>query len=122
MNAVSWFEIPVSNMERAIGFYNTIFGFDLKVNLMGELQMAWFPGDHGGRGASGSLIQHEAYTPSTEGVLVHFACEDVAVNISRVPETGGQVLKEKTQISEEVGFMAMAIDTEGNRIAFHSQK
>ena len=30
MNAVSWFEIPVSNMERAIGFYNTIFGFDRK--------------------------------------------------------------------------------------------
>ena len=122
MNAVSWFEIPVSDMQRAMSFYNAVFGFDLKVNLMGELQMAWFPADHTGPGASGSLIKHEAYTPSTEGALVYFACEDVAENISRVEDAGGQVMKEKIQISEEVGFMALALDTEGNRIAFHSVK
>lgn len=73
-NPVGWFEIPVSNMERSIKFYETVFGYILERHQMGELDMAWFPfGDL--PGAMGSLVYHkEFYKPSTEGTLVYFTC------------------------------------------------
>jgi len=121
MNAIGWVEVPVSDMTRAISFYNTVFDWDLQVMDLGELKMAWFPWEQGGPGSSGSLVKNTSYTPGIQGALVYFSCEDVSVQASRVENAGGKLLRGKTQISPEHGFMALAMDTEGNRIAFHSQ-
>lgn len=122
MNAISWVEVPVSDMDRAIQFYNTVFGWDLKHVDLGDLVMAWFPWDEGGPGAAGSLVRNSNYTPSDSGALVYFHCEDVEVEASRIESAGGHLLRGKTQISPEYGYMALAKDTEGNRIALHSAK
>jgi hypothetical protein len=37
-----------------------------------------------------------------------------------VEAAGGKIMVPKTQISEEYGYMAVIIDTEGNRIGLHS--
>lgn len=63
-NVVGWFEIPVSDMERAIKFYKAVFNFELERHKMGELDMAWFPFADV-PGSPGTLVFHkEFYKPS----------------------------------------------------------
>ncbi|MBC7865668.1 MAG: VOC family protein, partial [Bacteroidia bacterium] len=70
-NLVGWFEIPVSNMDRAILFYETVFTIKLFRNKMGPLEMAWFPWTKEGTGATGSLVHHSGfYKPSSDGTLI----------------------------------------------------
>ena len=121
LNPVGWFEIPVSDMDRAKGFYQHVFAFDLKEHLMGDLLMAWFPMNERGIGATGSLVKGEGYKPSLEGVLVYFTSPDIEDMLSRVTQKGGKVIVQKTSIGE-YGFIAMIQDTEGNRIGLHSRE
>lgn len=121
-NAVGWFEIPVSDMERARKFYESVLEISITVHDLGGLIMGWLPSNHGKSGASGSLVKHEMYKPSTtDGVLIYFSCNDVDNELGRVEEAGGEIMKSKTEIGGGHGFMALINDTEGNRIALHSQ-
>ena len=124
-NVVGWFEIPVENMERAITFYEKVLDLKMTRNQMGPLDMAWFPWIEDGLGTPGSLVFHEEfYKPSTDGVLIYLTAHsgDLENELSRVEGAGGKVLQPKTKISDEYGFMALIIDSEGNRIALHSRK
>jgi predicted enzyme related to lactoylglutathione lyase len=122
-NPVGWFEIPVTDMERSIRFYNQVFDYDLEETLMGPLKMAWFPWDQEEPGAPGSLVLHEDfYKPSkSHGVLIYFSCEDVADTLKKVKKAGGTILVEKRLIADDVGYMGLFLDSEGNRIALHSR-
>ena len=82
-NIVGWLEIPVTDMERAIRFYEAVLDMKLSRNQMGPLDMAWFPW---------------------------------------VEKAGGNILQGKTLIAEDYGYMAIILDSEGNRIALHSRK
>ena len=119
-NMVGWFEIPVSDMPRAKSFYEKVFKVKIEIHDFGGILMGWFPFAEDKPGASGTLIQQDTYIPSQEGTLVYFVCDDVANEIGRVEAAGGKVYQPKTQISPEYGYMAVFIDTEGNRVALHS--
>ena len=124
---VGWFEIPVTDMDRAVKFYTKVFNIEIAVQQFGPTAMGWFPfpEDKNAKGAGGSLIHNpEHYKPSQDGALVYFTSRSGDINdeLSRVVTAGGRILKAKTQISEDHGFMALIIDTEGNRIALHSLK
>lgn len=119
-NAVVWFEIPVSDMERAKNFYETVLNIQIDVQDMGGVLMGFFPSKPDARGAMGSLMKYESYIPSQEGTLIYFGSPDLQAELGRVEAAGGKILKEKTMISPETGYMGVAIDTEGNRIAFYS--
>lgn len=119
MNPVNWFEIPVRDMGRAKAFYDYVFGFDLQLNQMGPLEMAWFPMTEGVPGSTGSLVKAEQYTPSHAGSLVYFTVEDIEIALKRVAEKGGKALNPKMSIGE-YGFVAHFEDSEGNRVALHS--
>jgi predicted enzyme related to lactoylglutathione lyase len=124
-NVVGWFEVPVQDMDRAVKFYETVFGLTLQRQQMGPLDMAWFPRLETGSGAPGSLVHApDRHTPSDSGVLIYFTAHsgDCADELSRVEAAGGTVLQEKTLITEEIGYMGVVLDTEGNRIALHSRK
>ncbi len=124
-NVVGWFEIPVENMERAITFYEKVLDLKMTRNEMEPLDMAWFPWIEDGLGTPGSLVFHEEfYKPSTDGVLIYLTAHsgDLENELSRVEGAGGKTLQPKTKISDEYGFMALIIDSEGNRIALHSRK
>lgn len=124
-NVVGWFEIPVSDMERAIKFYETVLDVKLERNQLEGLDMAWFPWEEKGLGCSGSLVCNpEFYKPSAEGSLVYFTPRsgDLATELSRVEKAGGKVLMPKKLIAEEIGYMGLFLDTEGNRVAIHSRK
>lgn len=122
-NMVGWFEIPVTDMPRAKKFYEAVFEITISVQDFNGTLMGWFPFVESKGGASGSLIQNEAYEPSEKkGVLIYFSSEDVTHQLERIPQAGGKIVQSKTQISEEIGYMAIFVDTEGNRIALHSRK
>jgi uncharacterized protein len=124
-NVVGWFEVPVTNMERAIKFYEAVFQFKLERNQMDLLDMAWFPWVEGSNGAGGSLVFHpEHYKPSTDGSLIYFTAfsGDLNNELGRVEKSGGKVISGKKLIAEGYGYMALILDTEGNRIALHSRE
>jgi predicted enzyme related to lactoylglutathione lyase len=123
-NVAGWFEVPVNNMERAIKFYEAVFEFKLARNQMGPLDMAWFPWVDGGIGSPGSLVYlPEHYKPSSDGTLIYFTAfsGDLSNELGRVEAAGGKILSGKKLIAEDYGYMALILDTEGNRIALHSR-
>ena len=120
-NAVNWFEIPTKDFERAVKFYDTIFGFKTNVQDLNGLKMSFFPCDKDSVG--GALVHHEWYKPSENGVLIYLnANPDLEKVLSKVEKAGGKVLIKKKMISPEIGYMGVFADTEGNRIALHSMK
>ena len=124
-NAVGWFEIPVENMDRAIDFYEKVFDLKMDHQQFGTIEMAWFPWNQEGTGSPGSLVyMPDFYKPSTDGVLIYLTAHsgNLSNELARVEMAGGKILQGKKQISEEYGYMALVIDTEGNRIALHSRE
>jgi uncharacterized protein len=119
-NLINWFEIPVSDLSRAAEFYKTILATTIHETEMFGTKMGLFPSDD--QHVSGALVQGDEYKPSAEGVLVYLnGGEDLSLVLNRIPGAGGTILVPKTQISPEYGFMALFMDTEGNKIALHSR-
>ncbi|MBM4167763.1 MAG: VOC family protein [Ignavibacteria bacterium] len=122
---VGWFEIPVSDMTRALGFYEKVFDVKLVRSQMGSLEMAWFPWNEKAVGAPGSLVCNaDHYKPSSNGVVIYFTSQtgNLSDQLQRVENAGGKIVQRKTKISDTLGYMAVFTDTEGNKIAIHSNK
>jgi uncharacterized protein len=123
-NAVGWFEIPVDDMQRAIAFYEKVFGVKIEYVEMADLKMGWFPYDDKVPGSGGSLVKHYAYKPTEEGTLVYFTSPsgDLQNEQDKIEAAGGKVIIPKKLITEDIGYFAIFIDSEGNRVALHSLK
>ena len=122
-NAISWFEIPASDLDRATRFYEQIFGVSLFPLDLQNIKMRMFPIEDPMNGIGGAVVYAEGfYKPSsTDGVLIYLnANPDVQNVLDRVEAAGGKVVVPKTEISPEYGFMGIIADTEGNRIGLHS--
>ncbi len=119
-NPVQWLGIATTDIERAKTFYQKVFGLEFQFIDMPDSKMYIF-GAPDAVGSSGSLVQSEYYKPSTDGTVVYFDCEDVAVELTRVEAAGGKIIVPKTNIGE-FGFYAHIIDTEGNKIGLHSHQ
>ena len=118
-NMINWFEIPATDISRAKKFYQTILGTEMNETEMFGTKMAFFPTD--GSNISGAIVQGEDYTPSSQGALVYLnGGSNLETSLSKVETAGGKVIVPKTQISPEMGYFAIFIDTEGNKIALHS--
>lgn len=117
-SAINWFEIPVTNMERAIRFYNSIFAIQLEqMEAMGGTT-AFFPYET--EGVGGSLTAGEGYVPSQTGAVIYLnGGQNLSTVLERVAPAGGQVLLSKTNIGGN-GYIAFFLDTEGNKIGLHS--
>ncbi len=122
-NALNWFEIPVADMDRAKAFYSTVLDVELQSPLSLEdtkgVNMSFLPAE---QGVGGALCQSEewGYVPSQTGSIVYLnGGEDLSVPLGRVEAAGGKVLAEKMGIGEN-GFIAFFLDTEGNKVGFHS--
>ena len=121
MNAITWFEIPVLDFDRAYKFYSTITDSPLHKENMGGAEMGFFT--HAMGGVGGAICKGEGYEPSTKGALVYInGGENLNESLSKVEKAGGKILIPKTKITDDIGYMAVLIDTEGNRVALHSPK
>jgi uncharacterized protein len=123
-NAISWFEIPATDIERAQRFYEAVFKFQMQIMDLQGIKMRMFPLDDPMKGIGGTLVQERTnfYKPSsTDGPLIYLnGNPDVQIFLDRIEEAGGKILVPKTAISDEYGDMAVFEDTEGNRIALHN--
>jgi len=121
-NAISWFEIPATDLNRAAKFYEAILGISMIPMEMPNMKMRMFPLDDM-MGVGGALIDSGGFhKPSaTDGPLIYLnANPDVQLVLEKVEAAGGKIIMPKTEITPEYGHMGVFIDTEGNRIALHS--
>lgn len=120
-NAINWFEIPSNDLDRSTTFYEAIFNCALiPMDLGNGLRMRMFPTEEG---TTGGAICHHAdfYKPSLDGAVIYLnGNPDLQTVLNRIESAGGQVILAKTEISPEYGFMALFIDSEGNRVGLHS--
>jgi predicted enzyme related to lactoylglutathione lyase len=121
-DSVAWFEIPVSDFERAKKFYSAIFDYQMPEWPMGpDYKMGVLLYDQEAGGIGGAIIKGEGYVPGTSGPKVYLAAgKDLTVVLNRVEKAGGKIVFPKTQISPELGYFARFIDSEGNELSLHS--
>lgn len=122
-HAISWFEIGTTDLGRATKFYETIFGVQLAPLDLPNIKMRMFPLDDMMNGVGGALVDSGGFhKPSaTDGPLIYLnGNPDLQNVLDKVEAAGGKIMVPKTQISPEYGYMAVFLDTEGNRIALHS--
>ncbi len=122
-NAISWFEIPATDLDRAQKFYETVFGITMIPMDLQEIKMRMFPIDDPMKGIGGAVVDSGGFhKPSaSDGPLIYLnGNPDLQLVLDKVPAAGGTVALPKTEITPEYGFMAVIIDTEGNRIGLHS--
>ena len=110
-----YFEIPVTNLERAVQFYTSVFGFEFERETIHDNEMALFPLDENAPGISGALAKGEIYKPTKEGTLIYLKSKDIDKTLELALNSGGAVLFPKTS-NGEWGFVAELEDSEGNRI------
>lgn len=122
-NPVTWFEIYVQDLTRAIAFYETVLGKPMTVmqSPLPHLKLASFSADQTTYGTNGALVQMDGFKPVGTSTLVYFECEDCANEESRVVAAGGRVEHSKMSIGE-FGFISHVYDIEGNMIGLHSMK
>ena len=121
-NAISWFEIPTTDLTRAQQFYETIFDIKMIPLETPQISMRMFPLENMMNVGGALVYNNEWYKSSaTDGPLIYLnANPDVQHVLDKIEAAGGKIAVPKTQISPEYGYMAVFIDTEGNRIALHS--
>jgi uncharacterized protein len=122
-NAISWFEIPATDIDRAQKFYEAVFQIKMQPMDFPGVKMRMFPIDDPMKGIGGTIIDTGGFhKPSaTDGPLIYLnGNPDLQIILDRVVEAGGQVLVPKKIISDEYGDMGIFMDTEGNRIALHN--
>ena len=121
-HAISWFEIPAKDINRAQKFYETIFDITMTRIDLAQIQMRLFPIENPMNIGGAVVYNDKFYKPSsTDGPLVYLnGNPDLRNILGRIEAAGGKIIVPKTQISPDHGYMALFIDTEGNRMALHS--
>lgn len=117
-NPVVYFEIPVTDIDRAVKFYKSVFNFGFSKEVIDHNEMALFPFNDEYRGISGALAKGEVYKPAKDGVIIYFNSVNIDETLKLAVENGAQILYPKTSVGE-LGFVAEVEDSEGNRIALH---
>lgn len=120
-NPVGYFEIPVVDLERAVTFYKTVFGYEFELVEIDGNQMALFPKISEASGITGALAKGDSYIPGKQGSRLYFSVESIETILHKAELSGGKLLYPKTSIGD-LGFVAEFEDSEGNCIALHSER
>lgn len=119
-NAINWFEIPVSDFERAKQFYSAIYGYEMPEMMMQSTRMGMLPYQQDG-GIGGAICYGEGYEPTMKGARIYLnGGNDLDGVLGKVEAAGGKVILGKTKITDEIGYFAIFTDTEGNQLSLHS--
>jgi uncharacterized protein len=114
---VTWFEIPAADFDRAVHFYEAVFGIQLRRELAWP-GMAIFPYEE--PGISGCVVEGKDVKPSGNGVVVYLNCDGkLDAVLGRLADAGGVVIKNKNHLPG-VGWVAEIYDSEGNRVGLHA--
>jgi hypothetical protein len=118
-NAINWFEIPVTDMDRAQRFYETLLARSLQRENFGGEMLALFPYDQPATG--GCLVQASAAAPAGGGIRIYLDCmPGIDAALARVEAAGGSIVAPKSALPSDMGFIAHVRDTEGNEVGLHA--
>ncbi|MEO1596856.1 MAG: VOC family protein [Pseudomonadota bacterium] len=112
---VTYFEIPVADLERAVAFYTQVLDVEMTRERVDGNEMAHFPEASADGGITGSLALGDSYVPGDAGARIYFAVASIDAVIERVAAAGGRVAYPRTDVGA-YGFVAEFMDSEGNRI------
>lgn len=116
---ISMFEIPATDISRAINFYQALLEIKIEKMDVEGMQIGILP--YEGQMITGVIIKADAYKPSSDGVTIYLnAGENLQVVLDRVEKNGGQIILPKTAHADESGYFAIFLDSEGNKMALNS--
>jgi len=116
---ISMFEIPATDISRAINFYQALLDINIEKMDIEGMQMGILPYEE--QMVTGVIIKADGYKPSADGVTMYLnAGENLQVVLDRVEKNGGEIIVPKTAHADESGYFAMFLDTEGNKMALNS--
>lgn len=120
-NLLNWYEIPAADFSRAKAFYEAMLCVTIHVHEMGGMQVGYFPQE--GDAVGGAIMHGPGQVPGATGTTVYFkGGDDLAPVLARAVAGGAKVLLPKTLINEQIGHIALLLDTEGNRVGLHSMQ
>lgn len=124
MRTISWFEIPTTELGRAVDFYQATLGQTLTPMSGDGTEVYVFPYAPGQTATGGCLVRDPRHAPGAgAGTVVYFACDDLPGGLdgclARAARAGGQVTLPRTAIGEH-GFIGHVLDSEGNLIGLHA--
>ena len=113
-----WFEIPADSFSRATAFYEGLFATALTRVVHGETNMAVFPYER--PGISGCVADRKGESGALGPVIFLNADGQLDAMLDRIYDLGGRIVQGRTAIGDGMGWFAIVIDTEGNRIGLHT--
>lgn len=116
--AITWFEIPARDLERAVWFYESVLQQELRRETMGPSAMAVFP--YQDPGVGGALTHAPNLKPATDGSVIYLRTQRLAETLQRVARAGGRVVVDRTALPDGMGAFAHIVDSEGNRVGLHA--
>ncbi len=121
-DAVTWFEIPSTQLHQAQAFYETVLGCKMRHETMGPSEGAVFPYDKASDGVGGALMAGPGATaPGAGGTLVYLdASPSLDAALARVIAAGGSVALPRQALPPGMGFFAHITDLDGNRVGLHA--
>ena len=121
-NALSWFEIPTTQLDQAQAFFEAVLQRPMRREAMGPSQGAVFAYDMAGGGVGGALMMGPtAPALATGGTLVYLdASPSLDAALERVLAAGGQVALPRQALPPGMGFFAHITDLDGNRVGMHA--
>ena len=116
---ISIFEIPATDISRAISFYQAILEIKIEKMDFPGMEMGILP--YEGQVVTGVIIKGEGYQPSADGVTIYLnGGDNLQVILDKVEKNGGNVIIPKTPHADESGYFALFLDSEGNKLGLHS--
>lgn len=116
---ISLFEIPATDISRAINFYQEILDINIEKMEMPGMEMGIFP--YEGQMVTGVITKGEGYKPSDDGVVIYLnGGDNLQYILDKVEKNGGKIIVPKTAHADESGFFALFLDTEENKLGLNS--
>jgi hypothetical protein len=116
---VSIFEIPATDIKRAINFYQSILDIPIEEMAFSGMEMGLFPYEE--QMVTGVIMKGEGYEPSAKGTTIYLnGGENLQIVLDKVENNGGKIIVPKTPHADESGFFALFLDSEGNKMGLHS--
>jgi len=113
-----WCDIPVLDLDRAVKFYSAVLGQAVKQQDFPGMTVGILPHSDGEVG--GCLFTNAVEKPTEKGIMIYLNANGRLDDaIAAVTPNGGKIVQPKQPIGP-FGFRAIIVDSEGNRVALHS--
>ena len=116
-NRAVWFDIPVVDLDRSITFYSEVLAIDVGKE---EVENCTFAVLEHKDGNGGCLVPKATEVTHDKGILLYLNVDGrIRDAVGKATANGGEVIQDTHAIGPH-GFRALIKDSEGNRLALHS--